>query len=232
MFCVFETIKPNRISDQIASQLRQLITAGKLLPGERLPTEPELAKRFSVSRASVREALFLLESEGLVERKKNGGTFIRRYSLTRLLAAVEFPAKMDKELFADLVESRERLELQAVELATYRADEMDFLRLERALEMMEQALQDGNDGVEADILFHQCIAVATKNQILAGLIRSIEKMMQETRSQTLSVPGRMEVCINEHRAIYEAILNRDAPRGMKLMQEHLIKVQEILKTLN
>ncbi|MDI6711071.1 MAG: FadR/GntR family transcriptional regulator [Bacillota bacterium] len=229
---MFESVKATRISDQIVAQLRRLVLEGKLKPGQRLPTETELAEKFEVSRASVREALSVLESEGLVERRKNEGTFLRRYSLNRVLSAVEFPRKLDHELFADLVEAREKLELQIVELAAQRADDLDLLRIERTLEMMEKDLAAGRSGIEADILFHQCLAAATKNQVLAGLVRSIGRMMQETRARTLVVPGRLAACLEEHRAIYEAVRDHDAERGCRLIQEHLNRVREILTRLD
>jgi len=229
---VFKSVKATRLSDQIVAQLRRLILEGKLQPGQRLPTETELAEKLAVSRASVREALSVLESEGLVERRKNEGTFLRRYSLQRVLNSVEFPRKMDHELFADLVEAREKLELQIVELAAKRADELDLLRIERTLEMMEKDLAAGRSGVEADILFHQCLATATKNQVLAGLVRSIGRMMQDTRVRTLLVPGRLAACLAEHRAIYEAVRDHDAERGRRLIREHFERVREILAGLD
>jgi len=228
---VFESVKTTRISDQIAAQVRRLLLEGKLTPGQRLPTENELAEQFAVSRTSVREALSVLESEGLVERHKNGGTFMRKYSLKQVLSSFQFPPKMDHELFADLVEVREWLEVQIVKLASERAEDEDLLRIQRTLEMMEQDIAAGNSGVESDVLFHQCLAIATKNQILAGLVLSIGQMMKDTRARTLSVPGRLEACLAEHKAIYEAVREHDTERGCRLIREHLAIVREILNTL-
>ena len=229
---MFENIKTIRISDQIATQIRHRLLEGKLKTGEKLSTEFELAEQFGVSRASVREALKALEAEGLVERRKNGGTFVRRYSLSRILDSVEFPRKMDHELFADMVEAREKLELQVVELAAQRADVADFLRLEKTLEMMEGDLAAGRSGIQADILFHQCLAGATKNHFLAGLVRSIGQNMKETRERTLTVPGRLSECLQEHRLIYQAVRYGDAELGCRLIQEHLSKVRQTLEILN
>lgn len=228
---MFETVKPTRISDQILAQLRRLILEGKIKPGERLPAETELAKKFGVSRASLREALTVLESEELVERRKNGGTFLRQYSLKEVLDAVEIPSKLDNELFADFIEARERIELQIVELAALRADDVNLLCIERTIELMEQDIAEGLSGVEADILFHQCLGVATKNQILAGMVRSIENLMQETRSKTLSYEGRLKECLKEHKAIFEAIRDHDAERGVAVMKDHLAKVRDIMSLI-
>ncbi len=228
---MFKCIKPTRVSDQIVEQINRLLLKGKLEPGQRLPSEAELAEKFGVSRATVREALSALESDGVVERSKNG-TFIRRYSIHRILDAVDFPRKLDHELFADLLEARMKLELQIIDLACQRADEVDLLKIELALGLMEKDLLSGQVKVESDIMFHQCLAVATKNQVLAGLARSIGQMLKDMRSKTLLVPGRLSVCLQEHRAIYEAIKNRDSELGCKLIQEHLEAVQGILDSLH
>lgn len=225
---MFETVKSIRVSDQIASQIRRLILESKIKPGDRLAKETELAAKFGVSRASVREALSVLESEGIVERRKNGGTFFRKYSLNKVLDSFEFPRKLDHEVFEDLVEVREKLELQIVELAAKRATELDILRLERTLELMQEDIETGGNGIEADILFHQCLAVATQNQVLAGVAQSIGRVMQETRILTLRVPGRLEECFEEHKAIYRAVCNRDVEQGCQLIKEHLLRVRLIL----
>lgn len=229
---MFQNVKTIRVSDQIATQIRRLLLEGKLKPGQRLPTESELAEKFGASRASVREALSALESEGLLERRKNGGTFLRRFSLNRVLSAVEFPRKLDRELFADLVEARQMLEIQIVELAALRADHQDLQRIERALEIMGEDLAAHRSGLEADILFHQCLAAATKNQVLTGLSRSIGRMMQKTRARTLDVPGRLAQCLKEHREIYEAVRDHDSERGRRLIKEHLALVRQILDELD
>lgn len=229
---MFQNVKPIRISDQIATQIRHLLLEGKLKPGERLPTESELAEKFGASRASVREALSALESEGLVERRKNGGTVLRRFSLNRVLSDVEFPRKLDRELFFDLVEARELLEIQIVELATKRADQIDLNRIERALEIMQEDISMNRNGIESDILFHQCLAAATKNQVLTGLSRSIGHMMQKTRARTLAVPGRLNECLNEHQAIYEAVAEHNAELARRLIKAHLSQVRLIMDELD
>ncbi len=229
---MFENVKTIRISDQIASQIRNLLLEGKLKPGDRLPTESELTEKFGASRASVREALSALESEGLVERRKNGGTFLRRLSLNRVLNAVEIPRKLDYELFTDLVEARQMLEVQIVELAAARAEDIDLHRIERTLEMMREDIAANRSGIESDILFHQCLAAATKNQVLTGLSRSMGRMMQKTRARTLDVPGRLAECLKEHRDIFEAVRDHDAARGCRLIKEHLALVRQIIDVID
>jgi GntR family transcriptional repressor for pyruvate dehydrogenase complex len=229
---VFQNIKSMRVSDQIVSQIQTQIVEGELSPCQKLPNETELAQQFGVSRASVRDALMILESKGLVERRKNGGTFLCRYCLEKILAAIDIPHKLDSELFEDLYEAREILEIKVGELACERADKLDLMKMERTLEMMQQSLARGGSGIKADILFHQCVAMATKNQIIAGLVRSLGTTMEAMRTKTLAYPGRLEKCLAEHHAIYMAIKDRDAPRCADLMRQHFSAVAEIREKLN
>jgi len=224
---MFKNIKQPRVSDQIVDQIHNLLLTRALKPGQRLPTETELADEFGVSRSTVREAFSVLEVQGVIERRKNG-TFLRKYSLNRILDAVELPRKMDHELFADLIEARIHLELQVIDLACKRVEETDLLRMETAIQMMEDDLVAGRSGVEADIFFHQCLAVATKNQVLAGIGRSFGQMLKETRMKTLQAPGRLAECLKEHRQIYEAVKNHDTDTARILIQEHLKVVRNIL----
>ncbi len=228
---MFKTIKQPRVSDQIVDQIHRLLLTRTLQPGQRLPTEAEMAEEFGVSRSAVREAFSALEIQGIIERRKNG-TFLRQYSLNRILDTVEFPQKLDHELFADLIEARVKLEQQIIDLACERVDETDLLRMESTLSLMEDDLLSGKSGVDADILFHQCLAAATKNQVLAGLGRSIGKMLKDTRMKTLQAPGRLAACLEEHRAIYEAVKRQDSETGRRLIEEHLTVVKDIHSGLN
>lgn len=229
---MFQSIKSMRVSDQIVSQIQAQIVEGKLTEGQKLPNEPELAQQFGVSRTSVREALSMLESKGVVERHKNGGTFLCKYCLEKILAAIDIPHEMDSELFEDLYEARELLEIKVAELACERADELDFMKLEKTLDMMQASLEKGDSGIKADILFHQCIAMATKNQVIAGIIRSLGTTLEDMRVKTLAYPGRLETCLEEHRAIYLAIKARDPELCAKLMKQHFGAVAHIRSELN
>ncbi len=229
---MFQNIKSMRVSDQIVNQIQAQIMEGKLAEGQKLPNEQELAQQFGVSRASVREALSMLESKGVVERHKNGGTFLCKYCLEKILAAIDMPRKLDSELFEDLYEAREILEIRVVELACERADELDFMKIEKTLDMLQTSIEKGDSGINADILFHQCIAMATKNQVIAGIVRSLGTTLEDMRVKTLAYPGRLETCLEEHRAIYLAIRNRDKELSADLMEKHFEAVAKIRREMN
>lgn len=229
---LFQNIKTIRVSDQIVNQIQSQIVEGKLEEGQKLPNEQALARQFGVSRASVREALSMLESKGVVERHKNGGTFLCKYCLEKILAAIDIPRKLDSELFEDLYEARELLEIRVAGLACERADELDFVKIEKTLDMMQASIERGDSGIKADILFHQCIAMATQNQVIAGLVRTLGTTLEDMRVKTLAYPGRLEACLAEHRAIYLAIRERNPERCSELMKKHFEAVADIRRDLN
>lgn len=229
---LFQNIRSIRVSDQIINQIQAQIVESQLKEGQKLPNEQELAQQFGVSRASVREALSVLESKGVVERHKNGGTFLCKYCLEKILAAIDIPHELDSELFEDLYEAREILEIRVTELACERADELDFMKIEKTIDMMQASIEKGDSGIKPDILFHQCIAMATKNQVIAGIVRSLGTMLEDMRVKTLAYPGRLETCLEEHRAIYRAIRNHDQKQCSTLMKKHFGAVAEIRSELN
>jgi GntR family transcriptional repressor for pyruvate dehydrogenase complex len=229
---MFQNIRTMRVSDQIVSQIQSMIVEGTLKEGQKFPNETELSQQFGVSRASVREALSMLESKGVVERHKNGGTFLCRFCLEKILASIDIPHKGDKEIFEDVYEAREIIEIKAGELACQRADEFDFMKMEKTLEMMQESIKNGDSGIKSDILFHQCIAIATKNQVLAGIVRSLGTTLEEMRVKTLAYPGRLKQCLKEHKEIYEALRERNSERCTKLLKEHFDAVAKIRSELN
>jgi GntR family transcriptional repressor for pyruvate dehydrogenase complex len=217
---VFRNIRAMRVSDRIVSQIQDMIVEGKLSVGQKLPNETELSQQLGVSRTSVREALSILEAKGVVERHKNGGTFLCRCSLEKILSVVDIPHKCDSELFSDLEEARAVIESRIGELACQRADRLDLEKIAKTLDMMQQSIIEGESGLKADLLFHQCLAMAAKNQVLAGLAQSLGTASQEIAAGMGFPSGNPEKSLEEHRAIYEAIRKHDQKMCSALLQNH------------
>ena len=209
-----------RVSDQIVNQIQCQIVDGSLAGGQKLPNETELSQQFGVSRASVREALSMLESRGVVERHKSGGTFLCGCCLEKILAMIDIPRERNNELAGDLTEARGIVECSAGELACERADNLDLKKIRKTLDMMQQNLERGESGLRADLLFHQCVAMAAKNEVVAGLVRSLGTASDEMRGKALSGPGSLRECLEDHRAIYAAIAERDPQKCAALMKKH------------
>lgn len=223
-------IKTRKIYEEIAEQLRKLVSSGKLKPGDRLPSERELAERLQVSRASVREALSALEMMGLVEVRSGEGTYIRHVNIDSVVAPIAWVLSLEKDTVVQLMEVRKILESQAVSLAAERAGEAELKEMADALEMMRQDLETGQIGEVADHRFHFAITRATHNAILIRIMNSISDTMQQTlkisRSKLFRSKEILERLYVEHVAILDAIRARDPEKASECMLCHLVRVEE------
>lgn len=222
-------IKIRKIYEEIVEQIRDLVTSGDLQPGDRLPSERDLAVRLQVSRASVREALSALEMLGLLEARSGEGTYIRQVSVESIVAPLAWVLCMEKDTVLELLEVRKIFEVQAVALATERALPEDLQEIKSALETMNQDLQTGQLGEEADHHFHFAIARATHNTIFIRLMNAISDTMYRTLKTSRiklyegrNMPQRL---YEEHVLIFQAILEKDIGNASQLMFSHLVGVE-------
>jgi GntR family transcriptional repressor for pyruvate dehydrogenase complex len=216
-----------RIYETIVAQLSQLIQAGVLRPGERLPPERELATRLQVSRASVREALRSLELQGLLSSRQGSGTFIAAVSQDELLRAF---ARLTEEgqTLREIFELRFLLEPPIAALAARRATPPDIARLEATLKTQEQQIHLGQSGVEADVTFHAALAQATHNGALLRLGASLMEVLAPSRDTHLQTPERSRLSLLSHRRILEAIRAGSTAQARKAMEDHVVHVDRVL----
>jgi GntR family transcriptional repressor for pyruvate dehydrogenase complex len=227
----FEPVaKRTTTSKFVLGQIISLLSEGKLQPGDRLPTERELAALLGIGRPSVREALSALVLLGVVEQRQGRGTFLVD-RIDRLpvepylyqLMLVEGP------VFDDLLEVRELLEPAIAFLAAERATDADLAEIQSALELSEHQVASGA-GVDAEAVagaaFHTALARATGNQTLARLVES----MRDLLSATGYVLNEQEegASLDAHRALTEAIVRRNASVAESLMRTHLKDVSDRL----
>lgn len=223
-------IKTKKIYEEIVEQIRVLVTSGHLQPGDRLPSERDLAEQFNVSRASVREALSALEMMGLLEIRSGEGTFIKKIDVDSVVSPLTWVLSMEKDTILELLEVRKMIEGQAVALASRRAKPEDLLELEEALKAMYEDLQTGQLGEDADHRFHYAIAKASQNKILLRLMNAISDTMHQTlkasRIRLYEGKGMPERLYQEHSLVYEAILNHDVELASRRMIDHLTGVED------
>lgn len=225
---MFESVELTGTSEEIIAQIRSLIVGGELRPGDRLPTESQMAEELNVSRVSVREALSKLEVKDVVTRQKGSGTYIKKVSPTKILEEVfSFPAKEDKALFKDLLEVRKTVEGRIVELAASKAKEKDFSVMERAISRLEDCLADQRDSpVEAGIAFHLLLAEASYNQIFTKLASNVGEMLKSVREETLAKDHRLKKTIVEHKKILKQIKANKPDKARDEMEKHLRQVED------
>lgn len=220
------------LSDEIITQILDLIKRNVLAPGDRLPPERELCKRFGVGRSSLREALRSLSVMGILDGRVGEGTFVND-NHQFLEKALQWGMLLDHKKVQDLVETRLMLESENAFWAAERAREEDLSAIEEALVEMKQALDDPVKFLAADLRFHLQIAQATQNTILAGLLEATRGYLQEWIERSLAEPTRADararLSLEQHGRIVGALRAGDGQAASQAMRDHLLSSGEDLK---
>jgi GntR family transcriptional regulator, transcriptional repressor for pyruvate dehydrogenase complex len=231
---MYKQIRPRKIYEEVADQIKKMILSKQLKSGEKLASIEELAESFQVGRAAVREALSALQAMGLVEMRQGEGTFVSQYDPSRLVQNLSITQFMNKQDLIELLEVRKIIDVGSVSLAAMRWEGQDLIPIQEALQQMREAIGDKELGEAADLAFHLSIAKAAHNKMLLGLMDMISGTMMESMRETrqLYIYGEessAERLLAEHEKIYEAIANRQPEEAEKSMIEHLNNVEAIIR---
>jgi GntR family transcriptional repressor for pyruvate dehydrogenase complex len=224
-------VQTERLYQQIVQQIELRFVTGELKVGDQLPSERELAEQFGVSRIAVREAVKALREKGLVEIRPGRGTFITngtqgviRHSLGLLMKVGSVGAS------PNLVEVREIMEPEIAGLAAERINDEQIAAMTKAVDLMDSALENVNEFVEADLDFHLALAEATQNPIIPILMNSIIDLLREQRKRIALVDGGLSRGQYHHKKILASILRHDSKAARLAMQHHLLQVRKDSET--
>ena len=219
---MLKPIQKKRVSDLIVEQIDEMIVSKKLKPGSQLSSERELVNELQVSRASLREALRILESMGVIEIKPGRGIFVADVT-NSLFAPFEVWLKSHRESLIEQFEVRLVIEPDAAYFAAQRASHELILEMKKSLEHFIQCKNDNNTigMIEYDSGFHNLIAQATNNRTLSVLMETITNSLLCGWKATLHIPSRVEKTVQEHSEILYAIENRLAEKASQMMKIHL-----------
>ncbi|MEA1939121.1 MAG: FadR/GntR family transcriptional regulator, partial [Candidatus Caldatribacteriota bacterium] len=206
----FKKITSVRLYESVIEQIMLLIKNKELQPGDKLPTERELAEKLSISRGSLREAFRVLESRGLIKSKPGGGRYIREIRKNGRTNTANIISSLEKSSILELLEAREIFEVKIAKLAAQRVTAEELELIEKALNKMneEEKLKD-DEKTESDTEFHLAIARASHNFVFVDIIELHLDLLRDTREKTQQIPGRREKRWREHQAILQAIKERD-----------------------
>ena len=230
----FEPIQPEKISHSVVRQIEHLILRGILKPGERLPSERELADRLGVSRPSLREALTELQASGLLTTRAGSGVFVADVlgsafsdTLVRLFAG------HDEAVF-DYIAFRRDMEGLAAERAATRGTDTDLKVIDAIFKKMEaaHAKRDPSEEAGLDADFHLSIIEASHNVIMLHMMRSMYQLLREgvfyNRQIMFKQRMRRDTLLDQHRRINDALQARDADGARKAVEAHLGFVEDAL----
>ncbi len=235
---IFGKVTPEKTAQHVIRRIEVLILEGVLRSGEKLPSERDLAIEMDVSRPILREALKSLEMRGILETRHGQGTVIANITGTLFSEPVAKMVKAYPRTRQDYVEFRSNLESFAASLAAERASAHDLAMLKDIFAGMERAHKKKNieDEARYDLEFHMMIADCSHNVILIHSLRSCYQLLAENvllnRSKIFDFPGARDAFINQHKAILEAIIERNPGLAAKSAAAHIDYVSNTMESVD
>lgn len=217
------------LTERVADKIEELITENQLIPGERIPTERELAEALGIGRSTVRESIKILVSRNVLEIRRGTGTFV-----CDNVGVVNDPLGFrfindKKKLALDLNQIRGMVEPQIAALAARYADDEDVAGLQKLCDEVAQQINSSQDYAEKDIEFHTRLADLTDNLVIPKIIPII---IQGIRIYVDITGHSREGAANAtHQAVVTAIQNHDSQAAKEAMEEHLRENRETIKSL-
>jgi GntR family transcriptional repressor for pyruvate dehydrogenase complex len=214
------------VYEQVAEQLLGQIGSRHLRPGDPLPSERELTENFAVGRSSIREALRMLESQGLIT-SVNGGAFVVADAANPLNSSLQLVFALDGDTGVhDLFELRRIIDCEAAALAAERRTDEQLAEMGLAIAAMEETLPEHDEAfVLADLRFHLAIAEATGNRLILYSMQAARDVVRQALEKVVNVPRSPESAIVEHRAVLEAVTARNPDWARNAMRDHLQRVE-------
>lgn len=231
---LFHRVRKVRVSDTVIDQIVSLIDAGTLQIGDTLPSERDLVKQLGIARASVREALRVLEFQGIIEvRQGKGAVIVGDINSLDSGETVRQWFQEHAKAVLDMLEVREALELKAVQLAAKLITPQQVNDLRRILEQSNNLKLDNdlNQLVQLDRRFHSMIVQASGNEILCDLVDMVMQSMISPRRSTLRISGRANRSHQEHHEILDALAEGDMKRAERAMSLHIAHVRQAIMEL-
>jgi GntR family transcriptional repressor for pyruvate dehydrogenase complex len=227
---LFSTVTQRKIPDVVYKQLVSLISSGRLQPGEKLPSERAMALDMGVSRQSIREAIHRAKTEGLIEVRQGGGTFVISSVKENLRPPLSIIMEDQAEKIFEFLEIRKLIEGWCAENAAIAARASDIRSMEKFLKKMEKLEPGDAKWEQADLNFHSAIAAASHNLIAVHIMKGLKDSFNSYfRAKKFSLKAeRKEVFVRQHQEIFQAIKQRKAHEAKARILEHLAYVEEML----
>lgn len=217
----------DKLHSSVAGEFEARILSGEIPIGERLPSEGEIARDYGVSTRSVREAMQILETKGLVQRRHGERTLVVRNDmggfLDTLAATVRQALSTDPDYLVQLMVVRRMIETEVLGVLTAEGGAMNE-EVEHALNAMRVARDTGDFSgfVDADAAFHLALVHSAGNEILSVFYDNLYGLITEVISVTSRVPTKsLEEAYAEHADIYARIDNRDEAGAKALMRAQI-----------
>ena len=225
---MLKAVRKKRAYEDIVIQIRHLIEKGRLKRGDQLPTERELSETFKVSRATVREAIFSLETMNLVQRRQGNGTYVIASSEEALVYPLATSLFHEKDDIIHIFSLRKIIEPEVAQVASENRTPEEIEELEEILRKQEKEVANGLSAVQTDADFHHFLARMAKNSVLERLLLALIGLLGKTREKYLQTEERKQKSLQGHHKVLAAIKSGNGPAARQAMRRHLEDVEDIL----
>ena len=221
---------PKALSEMISDDLYAMITeGGKFPPGSKLPNEIELSKMFNINRATLRVAIRILVTGGILEIKRGKGTFVRNdFNPEKAVLAANDEFVPNEAAVKDLYEMRMVIEPEAAYFATQRGSEKEIKNIIKIGMVLEQKLIDNVERVKEEQEFHKAIAKATHNEYINKIMPILVKDMGKAVRVSFRIEELREETIRDHKLIMDFMQRRDAEGAKAAMRLHMVHAIKLI----
>ena len=221
----FQMIGNPSVVDQIIETMKQALIRGELRPGEKLPSEPELAHQLGVGRSAVREAMKVMAALGVVNIRHGSGTYIADKPSQNMLSPLVFAVMLESNMTVEFFELRLSMQLSYSVLASQNANAKDWQRIEAAAQSLEDYALEPEKDIETltqlDLNFHYAILEATHNPLLIKIGRTVEELFFTSIHNTLAAMNQPQNAIDSHKEIIQAMRDGDIKGIQQAVEESL-----------
>lgn len=214
----FKRVQQVRLHEQVVARFNEMADAGLLQPGDRLPPERELLNQLGVSRPVLREALTVMEAQGMLTTIQGGGRIFRGRTLGDIGALLE--ALKESALF-EILDAREAIEGKIAELAATRATSEEIEELRARL----SALEPQQYSYEWNYAFHLAIAELARNDVLHNFVQMLLQVRREVDRQDYLTRNQLVRTFEDHAAIVEAMAAREPAVARRVMEAHIARTR-------
>lgn len=236
---MFNSVNGKKVYELVIEQIQDNILNGKIKKGDKLPSERELSEQMGVSRTSIREAIRVLETMGLIESRQGEGNFICTNIEKTLIEPLSIIFKLNDVTWENILELREVLELQSATIAAQKITKEEEQELEEIIIKMKNEIEGENREkvlVFLDQKFHKKIASISKNYLIESFFvtssKLFEQFIEDARGKIIQVHSDQNILFKEHKEIYQAIKEKNSNLAYEKMKEHMDLIKMTYNKIN
>jgi GntR family transcriptional regulator, transcriptional repressor for pyruvate dehydrogenase complex len=219
---MYKTFKARKLSDDVVDHLTELFISQQLKPGDRLPSERELAEQFGVSRTVVRESIKILEEKGMLDCRQGAGTYVLGITNQGIVESFTLYLQSDYNRYLELMEMRDILDVEVVGRLAKSASPEEIAVFRHHLDRMGELLDQPAEFAVEDVAFHLAFYHAMHNSVLMSIVQPILSLLETAMRITVDAPGSSERSYRRHVTLMECIEAHDSDAARRTMHEIIV----------